>query len=380
MSCSRWRRFSGASSTTSSIVQGAAARRRSVAFRRPPAGATRALPVERLRPRLAPARVHAVPPGGPGTVVGARDAPRRRWPSRRARWSRSRALFLATVVTTLLAGTRFKEGFASRRAMAAPGPDRRRCCPFAAMALLGILGVHEFGHYARRPPCTACRSRCRTSSRCRPFRRSSWGRMGAVIRLRGRDPRSPVAVRHGGQRACWPVWSLPSRSRARPPAVDRWSGSPASGRVAAGHVQFGDALLPKLLERLTLGSPHPDFDIPCSIPSGVLPRGSGSSCTGAEPHPGGRSSTVGHIVYALFGSQPCLHLEARRRRARPDRARLRQHQLAGVGQPLIVGLMGFRHAPTMDDITPLGRPAPGARAVRPTSARASSAPVPLSVQ
>ena len=107
-------------------------------------------------------------------------------------------------------------------------------------------------------------------------------------------------------------------------------------------------MLPKLLERLTLGALPPDSDI-LLHPSGrgvvrVLRHR-------PEPHPAGQLDG-GHIVYALFGGRHALV------------SKLAVGGLVLIGlafgsinwlvwAALIVGVMGFRHGPTMDDITPL---------------------------
>ena len=145
-----------------------------------------AVAVERLRPRLAP---H-------GYAPFVREDAGHRWVHAIAQAEVTEpsppllhlGLFLATVVTTLLAGAA-----PSGVPLGALWPIRARLLagvPFS-LALLAILGVHEFGHYARRSPSRHARVPARTSFRCRrsPF---LLGTMGAVIRLRGtiRDRRS----------------------------------------------------------------------------------------------------------------------------------------------------------------------------------------------
>ena len=295
--------------------------------------------VDRLRPRLAP---HGYTPflrEDQGTVwvhaVAQADAAE---PSRPLVHL---AFFLATVVTTLLAGT-LQSGVAPGELWQHPGRIAAGL-PFS-MALLGILGVHEFGHYTVGrlhgmpvslpyfipvPP---------------PF---FLGTLGAVIRLKGaiRDRRSlfdmAVAGPLAGLVVAVPVYVLGLRlsSVVRIP--------PAS--VDGGYMQFGDALLPKLLERLTLGALPPDFDI-LLHPVGVA-AWFGFFVTALNLIPAGQLDG-GHIVYALFGRQHALI------------SKLAVGGLVLIGlvfgsinwlvwAALIVGLMGFRHAPTMDDITPL---------------------------
>ena len=252
------------------------------------------------------------------------------------------ALFLATVVTTLLAGTLALGGVSPGELWQHPGRIAVGI-PFS-MALLGILGVHEFGHYTLGrlhgmpvslpyfipvPP---------------PF---FFGTLGAVIRLRGaiRDRRSlfdmAVAGPLAGLVVAVPVYVLGLKLST---VVRIPQGSP-EGTV----MQFGDALLPKLLERLTLGALPSDFDI-LLHPVGVA-AWFGFYVTALNLIPAGQLDG-GHIVYALFGGRHALI------------SKLAVGGLVLIGlafgsinwlvwAALIVGLMGFRHGPTMDDITPL---------------------------
>jgi membrane-associated protease RseP (regulator of RpoE activity) len=251
-------------------------------------------------------------------------------------------LFLATVVTTLLAGTVILGGVP-------PGDlwsDPRRIAvgvPFAA-SLLAILGVHEFGHYAVGrwhgmpvslpyfipvPP---------------PF---LLGTLGAVIRLRGaiRDRRSlfdmAVAGPLAGLVVAVPVYVLGLKlsSVVRVPR----------GTAERGYLQLGDALLPKLIEWLTLGPLPTEFDI-LLHPVG-LAAWFGLFVTALNLIPAGQLDG-GHIVYALFGGRHTLI----------SKVAVGLLVLVGlafgsytwlVWATLIVGLMGFQHSPTMDDITPL---------------------------
>jgi membrane-associated protease RseP (regulator of RpoE activity) len=251
-------------------------------------------------------------------------------------------LFLATVFTTLLAGTLSLGGVSLSDLWQHPGRIVVGV-PFS-VSLLAILGVHEFGHYTFGrlhgmpvslpyfipvPP---------------PF---FLGTLGAVIRLRGaiRDRRAlfdmAVAGPLAGLVVAVPLYVLGLKlsSVIRMP----------QGAAEASYVQFGDALLPKLLERLTLGALPPDFDI-LLHPVGVA-AWFGFLVTALNLIPAGQLDG-GHIVYALFGGRHALV------------SKLAVGGLVVIGlafgsinwlvwAALIVGLMGFRHAPTMDDITPL---------------------------
>jgi len=248
------------------------------------------------------------------------------------------ALFLATVVTTLFAGA-LQGGVGPGELWQHPG-RLVVGLPFSA-ALLGILGVHEFGHYTvgrlHRMPV----SLPYFIPVPPPF---FLGTLGAVIRLRGaiRDRRAlfdmAVAGPLAGLVVAVPVYVLGLRLS---PIVRIPKGSEA--------VYFGDAILPKLLEWLTLGSVPPDFDI-LLHPVGVA-AWFGFLVTALNLIPAGQLDG-GHIVYALFGRQHTLI------------SKLAVGGLVLIGlyfrsfnwivwAVLIVGLMGFRHSPTMDDITPL---------------------------
>ena len=253
-------------------------------------------------------------------------------------------LFLATVVTTLLAGTMVLGGVP-------PGElwqDPTRIVvglPFAA-SLLAILGVHEFGHYTlgRRHGMPVSLPYFIPVPPIPPF---LLGTLGAVIRLRGaiRDRRAlfdmAVAGPLAGLVVAVPVYVLGLRLSSVvhiPPDL-----------AEGGYVRFGDALLPKLIERLTLGSLPPDFDI-LLHPVGVA-AWFGFFVTALNLIPAGQLDG-GHIVYALFGQRHALI------------SKLAVGALVLIGlwyqsinwlvwAALIIGLMGFQHTPTMDDITPL---------------------------
>lgn len=253
-------------------------------------------------------------------------------------------LFLATVITTLLAGTVILGGVP-------PGElwrDPRRIAvgvPFAA-SLLGILGVHEFGHYAlgRRHGMPVSLPYFIPVPPIGPF---LLGTLGAVIRLRGaiRDRRAlfdmAVAGPLAGLVVAVPIYVIGLRlsSVVRVP----------QGTAEGGYLQLGDAVLPKLIERLTLGPLPTDFDI-LLHPVG-LAAWFGFFVTALNLIPAGQLDG-GHIVYALFG----------RRHALISKLAVGALVLIGIAfssinwlvwAALIVGLMGFQHSPTMDDITPL---------------------------
>jgi len=299
--------------------------------------------IERLRPRLAP---HGYTPflrEEQGTVwiqalaQAEAGAPSRPWVHL--------LLFLGTVLTTLLAGTVMLGGVSPGELWSHPA-RLLVGLPFSA-ALLAILGVHEFGHYTLGrlhgmpvslpyfipvPP---------------PF---LLGTLGAVIRLRG-VPRSrralfdmAVAGPLAGLVVAVPLYVLGLRLSAvvaMPAAED-----------PGGYVRFGDALLPKLLEWLAVGAVPPGHDI-LLHPVGIA-AWFGFFVTALNLIPAGQLDG-GHIVYALFGGRHALI------------SKLAVAGLVLIGllfgsvnwliwAALIVGVMGFQHGPTMNDITPLDRP------------------------
>ncbi len=300
------------------------------------------LALDRLRPRLLP---HGYTPfirqeGGVVWVHAIAQAE----VVERSRPLVHLALFLATVVTTLLAGTMVLGGVP-------PGElwrDPTRIAvglPFAA-SLLAILGVHEFGHYTlgRRHGMPVSLPYFIPVPPVPPF---LLGTMGAVIRLRGaiRDRRAlfdmAVAGPLAGLVVAVPVYVLGLR-------LSSVVHIPPDG-AEGSYVRFGDALLPKLLERLTLGPLPPDFDI-LLHPVGVA-AWFGFFVTALNLIPAGQLDG-GHIVYALFGGRHALI------------SKLAVAALVLIGlafgsinwlvwAALIVGVMGFQHGPTMDDITPL---------------------------
>jgi membrane-associated protease RseP (regulator of RpoE activity) len=262
------------------------------------------------------------------------------------------ALFLATVVTTLLAGTLFLAGVPPGEVLAHPG-RLLAGVPFAA-SLLGILGVHEFGHYAlgRRHGLPVTLPYFIPVPPVPPF---LLGTLGAVIRLRGvvRDRRGlfdmAVAGPLAGLVVAVPVYGLGL-------ALSRVAVLPPAGEGEGGYLEFGAALLPALIERVVVG-PLPEGHDILLHPVGVA-GWFGLFVTALNLIPAGQLDG-GHIVYALFG---------RRHRAISLLA-VAALVAIGVGfqsanwlvwAVLIVALMGLRHSPTMDDVTPLG---PGRRAL-----------------
>lgn len=254
------------------------------------------------------------------------------------------ALFLATVVTTLLAGASAPIGSLSLGDLAAAPGRILDGWPFS-VALLAILGVHEFGHYAfgRRhrmavslpyfipvPP---------------PF---LLGTLGALIRLQGpvRDRRAlfdmAVAGPLAGLVLAVPVYLFGLRLsavRSLAPSLD-------------GEQFFlGASVLPQLLGRLVFGELPMGYFI--DLHPVAVAGWFGFFVTALNLIPAGQLDG-GHIVYALFGR---LHGLV---------SKLAVAGLMAIGiwfvsptwlvwSALIVLVMGFQHAPPMDDVTPLNR-------------------------
>lgn len=261
-------------------------------------------------------------------------------------------LFLATLLTTLLSGTLLLGGVSLSELMLRPSRILVGL-PFAA-SLLAILGVHELGHYTfgRRHGMPVTLPYFIPVPPIPPF---LLGTLGALIRLRGavRDRRGlfdmAVAGPLAGLIVAVPIYAIGLRLST----VVRL---PAQLTGEGGFVQFGDAILTKLIERLVLGVLPPEHDV-LLHPVGVA-AWFGFFVTALNLIPAGQLDG-GHIVYALFGRQHGLI------------SKLTVGALVLVGiafgslnwlvwAVLIVTLMGFQHSPTMDDITPVS---PGRKAL-----------------
>ncbi len=255
------------------------------------------------------------------------------------------ALFLATVLTTLVAGT-VEGGVQLSELLRAPG-RLLVGVPFSA-TLLTILGVHEFGHYmvGRRhrmpvslpyfiplPP---------------PF---LLGTMGAVIRLEGPVPGRKALF---DMAVAGPLAGLLIAVPAYVMGIG-WSRVVSAAEMlgrAADEPFLGPSILSVLLHRLVLG-PMPADGAGIALHPVATAAWFGFFVTALNLIPAGQLDG-GHIVYALFG----------RRHALISKAAVGVLVLLGflfgsvnwlVWAALIVGVMGFHHGPTMDDITPLDR-------------------------
>ncbi|MGH7320173.1 MAG: site-2 protease family protein [Candidatus Rokuibacteriota bacterium] len=252
-------------------------------------------------------------------------------------------LFLATVLTTLLAGAGVPAGVPLSEFVSNPS-RLLRGVPFAA-SLLSILLFHEFGHYAlgRRHGMPVTLPYFIPA----PPQIFFVGTLGAVIRLRGpvRDRRSlfdmAVAGPLAGLALAIPLCVIGLRLS---------SVLPIPLRAGAGDVELGESLLLKLLVWLVFG-PLPAGQTVFLHPV-ALAAWFGFFVTVLNLMPVGQLDG-GHLVYALFG----------RRHALISKLAVGALLAIGLGfgsvtwlvwPVLIVVMMGFHHSPPMDDITPLG--------------------------
>jgi membrane-associated protease RseP (regulator of RpoE activity) len=250
------------------------------------------------------------------------------------------ALFVATVISTFLAGAFFfvgSETFDAFRALPFPG-WLVSGAPFA-LTLLTILGVHEFGHYF-----TARHYGAAVSLPYFIPAPMLFGTFGAIIRMRSpaRDRNSLFDIAAAGPLAGLMV-AVPALIVGL-----MWShvGTTTAG---AGFGGFGYSLLTRLFVYLRFGA---------------LPAGSS-----IVTHPIADAAWVGCFVTALNlvpvgqldGGRIAYALSARR------------HRLLGVGSwvvllglgaltgsvnwfvwaALLLFLVGFDHSPPLDDLTPL---------------------------
>jgi membrane-associated protease RseP (regulator of RpoE activity) len=251
-------------------------------------------------------------------------------------------LFLATVVTTLLAGAWSLGGVSPWELLTHPA-RLLVGLPFSA-SLLSILVVHEFGHYTlgRRHGMPISLPYFIPA----PPPLFPVGTLGAVIRLRG-----PVRDRHAlfdmavagplaGLVLAIPLCVLGLRLSTVIPMP------PGSG---GGGLELGESLLLKLLERLVIG-PLAENHVVLLHPVGVA-AWFGFFVTVLNLIPVGQLDG-GHLVYALFGRQHALISKV------AVGGLILLGLVAGsatwlVWSVMVVMLMGFQHSPPMDDITPL---------------------------
>jgi membrane-associated protease RseP (regulator of RpoE activity) len=299
--------------------------------------------VERLRPRLAPRGYTPFLREEQGTVwvhaVAQADV------AEPTRLLLHLGLFIATVITTLVAGA-FEQGVAFRELWAHPS-RLLAGVPFSA-TLIAILGVHEFGHYGvgRHHGMPVSLPFFIPVPPVPPF---ILGTMGAVIRLRGAilDRRALFDMAIAGPLAGLVV-AVPAYvvgiSWSRVISIAEYSS------MSGNEPSLGPSLLAVIVHRLVLG-PMPPNAGAIELHPVATAAWFGFFVTALNLIPAGQLDG-GHIVYALFGRQHALI------------SKLAVAGLVVIGlafgslnwlvwAALIVIIMGFRHSPTMDDITPL---------------------------
>jgi len=250
-------------------------------------------------------------------------------------------LFLLTVLSTLAAGCLVAGSFPFITFNPLQTPGRLLAgLPFAA-TLLAILGTHEFGHYFTARHYGASVSLPYFIPAPPPL--FLFGTLGAVIRMRSpvRDRNSLFDIAVAGPLAGLVV---------AVPAL--WVGLTWS-RVAVvpeqGAMTFGDSLLMRMMTYLMFGRVPEGMDVfvhPVALAAWV-----GLFVTALNLFPVGQLDG-GRIAYALFGS---------RHRAVSIATFFALLTLGAVfASPnwivfagLVFLLVGFHHAPPLDDLTPL---------------------------
>lgn len=257
----------------------------------------------------------------------------------RTRPGLSLALFLLTVLSTLIAGGLWSGSlpFVTFDPLRDP-MQLLKGAPFA-LTLLGILGTHEFGHYftARHYGASVSLPYFIPAPPPLPF-----GTLGAVIVMRSpaRDRNSLFDIAVAGPLAGLAI-AVPALLLGL-----SWS---RVGPVPADAMSFGDSLLMRFLTYLVVGRIPDGMDVfvhPVALAGWV-----GLFVTALNLFPVGQLDG-GRIAYALFG------------------ARHRQVSIATFFGLLALGavfrsmnwivfaglvalLIGFHHAPPLDDLTPL---------------------------
>ena len=250
-------------------------------------------------------------------------------------------LFLLTVLSTLAAGGLVAGAFPFYDFDPLAHPARLLAgLPFAC-TLLGILGTHEFGHYFT--------ARYHGAAVTLPYFIPAppplflFGTLGAVIRMRSpaRDRNALFDIAVAGPLAGLVV-AIPAL----------WLGlawSTVSTVPAGGSLSFGDSLLMRFMTRLMFGTIPPGMDVfihPVALAAWV-----GLFVTALNLFPVGQLDG-GRIAYALVGARHRLVSIAA------------FVALLGLGAAfkspnwfvfagLVFLLVGFHHAPPLDDLTPV---------------------------
>ena len=252
-------------------------------------------------------------------------------------------LFLLTLLSTLMAGSLVAGSLPFVTFDPQLEPLRLLDgLPFAA-TLLAILGTHEFGHYFT--------ARAYGASVSLPYFIPAppplflFGTLGAVIRMRSpaRDRNSLFDIAAAGPLAGLVV-AIPALWLGLGGA--RVGGVPASGAMA-----FGDSLLLRAMTYLMFGRIPEGMDVfihPVALAGWV-----GLFVTALNLFPVGQLDG-GRIAYALFGAH---HYKVS---VGTVLALLLLGAVTGsanwfVFAGLVTLLIGFHHAPPLDDLTPLSR-------------------------
>ena len=268
-------------------------------------------------------------------------------------------LFAVTCVSVLAAGAQFSGSPTFDALRASPSVARVLAGVPFAVTLLGILGVHEFGHYF-----TARAYRASVSLPYfipLPF---GWGTLGAIILMRSpvrnRDVSFDIA-------AAGPLAGL---AVALPAMLLGLSWSRVAPIPSGGYAAFGDSLLTYLLAWIRFG-PIPDGSMLYTHPV-VDAAWAGFLVTALNLFPVGQLDG-GRIAYALFGRHhralgkaTVIALLAFGTAVFAWGALAGRGVLPGLAASLnwfvwaglISFLVGFHHNPPLDDVTPLS---PGRR-------------------
>jgi membrane-associated protease RseP (regulator of RpoE activity) len=271
------------------------------------------------------------------------------------------ALFILTVVSTWLVGVLYGGGTALARLVPAGTTD-----PFAVygiilshpevwlsgvpyvLALLGILGVHEMGHYVA--------ARIHKAAVTLPYFIPipiGLGTMGAVIRLKSpiKNRRQLFDIGVAGPLAGMAI-ALPLLIVGLATSPIQYVGTPVPGS------QEGNSILYLLLKLITKGQILPSGGYDIILNSIAFPAWFGFMVTMINLLPIGQLDG-GHVLYSLFG----------RRQWRV--ASVTIFGLIGLGAYLAIAtgdlinvwfvwaflaqIFGLRHPPPLDDLTPLDR-------------------------
>src|SRR5215510_1469747 len=244
-------------------------------------------------------------------------------------------LFLLTCLTTLVAGSgaflRFDPFSEPARVLSG--------VPFA-FTLLAILGTHEFGHYFTARYHGAVVSLPYFIPAPPPF---LFGTLGAIIRMgpavRDRNALFDIAV----------AGPLAGLAVAVPALLLGLGWSVVAAIPRGGHIVFGDSLLMRFLVYLSFGRIPDGMDVfvhPVALAGWV-----GLFVTALNLFPVGQLDG-GRIVYALFGPWHRQVSMATFVALMALGALFRSPNWI-VFAGLILLLMGFHHAPPLDDLTPI---------------------------